>query len=283
MKEDFTGYIDLHTHSTCSDGTLTPTELVHRAKECGLAAIALTDHDTVAGLPEAVTAGADRGVEVVPGIELSARFDGELHILGYFIDYKDEGLRRTLREQVRSRNARNLKMLDRLGELGIRIGREELPDPSGASVTRAHIAVALVKRGYASSIREAFSRYLVKGSPAYVPRQRPTAAECIHTIRSAGGQAYLAHLNQLRLADEPLLELVKELRGLGLSGIEGLYSEYDEEWTRKCRRIAASLDLKLSGGSDFHGANKDIRLGVGYGQLRIPYSVLEAMRKIPGC
>ena len=271
--------IDLHTHSTYSDGTLTPTELICHGKEKQLRAIALTDHDTIGGLEEALAAGKRFGLEVIPGIELSSFGETEMHILGYFIDPASQVLRERLAELIKTRNDRNRRMVVRLQDAGFDLQPSDLPDPDTQSVTRAHIAAAMVKRGYVESISEAFANYLSPGKIGYIARERLSPKDCIQLIRNAGGEAYLAHLNQIRLDDQRLMAALAQLKEQGLAGIEGYYSEYDQRWRERCKAYSSSLGLRMSGGSDYHGANKKVELGTGFGNLQIPYSVLEQMRQ----
>ena len=273
--------IDLHTHSTCSDGTLTPEELVIHAKESGLSAIALSDHDTVNGIKEAMAAGKKHSIEVIPAIEFSAEAEAECHILGFFINPEAPSLKAMLSELIERRRLKGKLMCEALNECGFDITEEELKKESeGATPGRVHLARLLMGKGYVSSVNEAFDKYLAKGKPGYRSVPKPTPAEVISAIEKAGGKAYAAHLHLLKKNDEELEGYLKELKDCGLCGVEGYYTEYTPEMFEKYNNLAKKLDLKISGGSDFHGSNKPhIAIGKGFGNLEIPYSVLENMKK----
>ena len=280
--------IDLHVHSTRSDGTYTPTELVEYAIEKGLTAFALTDHDTTDGLDEAISyANALRAEgkadvpEVIPGIELSTNIeDTEVHVAGLFIDKENPEFQSYLKEFVASRNLRNMKMCAKLTEIGIPITAEELESAfPNCILTRAHFASWLREHGYVSSNKEAFDRYLGKRCPCYVPREKITPQKAIALILTAGGIPVLAHPILYRLSDARLEALVATLKEAGLVGIEAIYSTYEPSEERQIRRLAKKYDLLLSGGSDFHGTNKPrIDLGVGLGRLYVPDELLENMK-----
>lgn len=251
--------IDLHTHSSYSDGSLSPRELVQLAKERRLRAIALTDHDTVAGLEEALEAGDELGVEVVPGVEISAQYPpGTMHILGYYLHGSHPGLLGALKKLQEARAARNPKIIQRLQALGLEITTSEVLDLSTGQVGRPHIARALVNKGYVSSIDEAFSRYLKKGAVAYVEKFRFPPEEAIAIIRRAGGIAVLAHPFTLGM-DKPdeLALLVRELAKMGLEGIEVFYPGHTEDMVVIYEGVAKRLGLVCTGGSDFHGNFRD--------------------------
>jgi 3',5'-nucleoside bisphosphate phosphatase len=273
--------IDLHTHSTCSDGTLTPRQMVELAKSTGLRAVALTDHDTVAGVGEALAAGEEIGIEVVAGVEISAACPaGSMHILGYYLSPNHPELVAALKGLQDGRAARAPKIVERLRNLGLEITLAEIKDLAGGQVGRAHIAQALVNRGYVASAREAFSRYLRRGRPGYVDRVRLPPEEVIGVIRQAGGLAALAHPSTLAL-DQPgdLSAVVARLKAMGLEGIEVLSPYHTEEMTRMYEEIARGQGLLCTGGSDFHGGPNDhgdlggTRLG-----LRLPYALLGGLK-----
>ncbi len=270
-------YIDLHSHSTCSDGTLTPSEVVKLAKEKELAAIALTDHDTIKGLPEALEAGRKYGIEVITGIEFSVTEKAPMHILGLNFSMDCPEITNTLDELVKNREIRNIQVIEKLKDLGFDVSLEEMLEFTTSPVTgRSQIARVMIKKGYVSSVKEAFEKYLRFGSPAYVKRKSLSAEKAIEIIKKSGGKAILAHLNQTKLPDEDLYVLLTELKQLGLDGVEGYYTEYSDDMNIRYRKIADDLGLIISGGSDFHGTNKDgYELGTGNGNLRIPYSLLE--------
>lgn len=273
-------YIDLHTHSLCSDGTMTPAEVVRAAKAAGLAAIALSDHDTVAGVREAMAEGERIGVEVVPAIELSAQSETETHILGYFIDIENEALLEKMEyiKQVRVRRQENV--CRNLRALGFDVMMDEVRQIAGSDVLcRAHFAKIMVQKGYVSSVKEAFSQYLASGKPAYSGTQALTDTEAVRLIKDAGGLAFVAHLHQTKRTLYDLESFLLRLKDAGLDGVEGYYTEYTPEMERDYRALAKRLGLMLSGGSDFHADNKPhISIGRGLGELYIPYEILEKMK-----
>lgn len=273
--------IDLHTHSTCSDGTLTPRQLVGLAKSIGLRAVALTDHDTVAGVGEALAAGEEVGIEVVAGVEVSAACPaGSLHILGYYLSPTHPELVAALNRLQDGRAARAPKIVERLRNLGLEITLAEVRDLTGGQVGRAHIAQTLVKRAYVASANEAFGRYLRRGRPGYVDRMRLPPEEVIGVIRQAGGLAALAHPSTLAL-DQPsdLSALVARLKAMGLEGIEVLSPYHTREMTRMYEEIARGQGLLCTGGSDFHGGLSDhgVLGGTPLG-LRFPYALLDGLK-----
>jgi len=267
---------DLHTHSTASDGTDTPAALAARAAEAGLEALALTDHDTLAGLPECAAACQAHGVEFVPGIELSAdpHLAGEgsgaarigtLHLLGLFVDPGAPNLR-ALEERLRQARAqRNPAIIENLNRLGIEIDYREVTEAAEAAgarvVGRPHIGQALVDRGVVGSVKEAFERFIGEGRPAYARRDRLPAGEAIEAIHRAGGLAILAHPVQLRLEDPALEAAIQTLREMGLDGLETRHSDHTHGLTRRYRELAERYGLLESGGSDYHGDRKPIQLG----------------------
>lgn len=275
-------YIDLHVHSTCSDGTFTPAGLVSYAVQKGLAAIALTDHDTVEGLEEASTAAVGTRLELVPGIEFSTEYkERDIHILGLDIQPKQTDFAKHLKAFQESRDARNEEMTLRLQNLEhIPITMEALRSAYGDAVlTRAHFGRWLFEHGYVRSIREAFSRYIGDDCPCFVPRKRTDPRQAIALIRNAGGIPILAHPLLYHLTDTELEELVRYLKEAGLQGIEAIYSSNTGLDESSMRRLARKMNLKISGGSDFHGKNKPLLdLGSGKGNLKIPYEVLEQLR-----
>lgn len=274
------GYIDLHTHSTCSDGTFTPTEVVKEAAKAGLRAIALTDHDTVDGLEEAVEAGKKYGLEVITGIEFSVASDTEMHLLGLNFSLNCPEIKNILGEMIIQRDLRNYKVIDLLAELGIHITIDDILAEATSKVTgRSQIAKAMLKKGYVSSIKEAFDKYLSFGKPAFVERSTLSPEKAIEIIKKSGGISSLAHLNQTGKSDEELYKILTNLKNAGLDAVEGYYTEYTEDMNLRYRKMAADIGLKLTGGSDFHGSNKDgYNIGTGKGNLRIPYELLESLR-----
>mgnify|MGYP004631463161 FL=1 len=272
--------VDLHVHSTASDGTFTPAELVRAAVKAELSAFALTDHDTVAGINEALKA-AHGVIEVIPGIEISTSWkDKEIHIVGLCIDYNDNDFLNAIGNEVSRRNERNLKLIDMFNEYGFPVTLEELTDMFPDSIiTRAHFASYMVKKGYVKDNREAFARYLGDGMPLYVQRERKSTREAVDIIKKAKGAAILAHPLLYHLTGGELDSLCNELKSYGLTGIESMDSTYRGFDELTVRNLARRYDLLESGGSDFHGANKpDIRLGCGRGNLMIGYSYLQAIK-----
>lgn len=277
-------YIDLHTHSNKSDGSMTPVELVRHAKEAGLSAISLTDHDCIDGVKEAVKEGERIGLEVVPGIEFSAKSETETHILGYYIDIKNKDMLNALEEIKRVRVERTYETSRLLKEVGFDVSVEEvLKIAPGNIVGRAHFARIMMEKGYVSSVKEGFDLYLANGKPAYSDRQHLTASEAVKLITGAGGLAFAAHLHLMRKPDDELILFIKELKENGLSGVEGYYTEYTPEMQEKYQNLAKSLGLLISGGTDFHAKMKPhISIGKGQGNLKIPYTVLENIKKKRG-
>ena len=272
--------IDLHTHSLKSDGSMTPAEVVREAKRAGLAAIALSDHDTVDGIREAAAEGEKIGVEVIPAIEFSVQSKTETHILGYFIDIENPDLLKTLKEVVDLRIERNYVTCQRLNELGFDITIEEVRALAPNNfVGRAHFARVLMDKGYTKSVKEGFDLYMTSGKYAYCEKQRLTARDAVELIGKCGGISFLAHPHLTKLGDDELKEFLKELKGFGLSGLEGYYTDYTPEMQEKYQAMATELGLLISGGTDFHAAMKPhISIGTGLGNMKIPYSVLEAMK-----
>jgi hypothetical protein len=273
-------WVDLHTHSTFSDGSITPTELVAEARAAGLAAIALTDHDTCDGIGEFLAASRDSGIETLAGVEVSAEFgDRTVHILGYGINPAHERLRTVLQKLVEGRNERNAKMIRKLQLLGIRIELQEVEAIAGEQVVgRPHFAQVLLRKGVVRTFDEAFDRYLARGRPAYFERFRLGPEETIALIAEAGGVTALAHPYYMGLSSDLVTATLARLKGAGLVGVEAYYTEHTEEETRLYVEIANRLGLLVTGGSDFHGAIKpDIALGWGRGSLRVPYALFERL------
>lgn len=274
--------IDLHTHSLCSDGAQTPTDVVRTAKEAGLSAIALSDHDNIDGVQEAMDAGKVLGVEVIPAVELSAQSDTELHILGYFIDIHNKRLQDTMKYALQVRDERQEETCRKLNEQGFSITMDELREEAHGNpvLCRAHFAQIMVRKGYAESVKDAFNRYLSVGCYAYSNRQALTGPEAVSVIREAGGIAVAAHLHLIKMPDEQLREYLKSLIPYGLDGIEGYYTDYTPDMETRYRAMAKELGLVISGGTDYHGTNKPhITIGKGRGNLEIPYSVLDGLRE----
>lgn len=293
----FSDLIDLHCHSTASDGRLTPAQLVEHAKQLGLKALALTDHDTIVGLGMFHTAGRTHGIETVSGVEISVDYPtGAMHMLGLFIDPQNQSFRAFLKQLSDGRMARNPQIISKLNQLGFAITLEEVEAEarlasdgsiigSGTkSVGRPHIAAVMIKKGYVPHKQAAFDTYLAKGRPAYEPRFVADPEESIAQIHSAAGLAILAHPPYLLAKSHEETEaVVAELKGKGLDGIEVYFSTHTPEQTALCARLAKQYDLAVSGGSDFHGeagrGGMMIELGSGVnGTLRVTYDVLEQLR-----
>ena len=272
-------FCDLHVHSNCSDGTLPPAALICEAEKRGLAAIALTDHNTIAGLPEFLAAAEHSPVLAVPGIEISADYNGtELHILGLFIrpEHYDAVEERNI-AYLRQKEASNLALAEALNEAGYPIDYEKIKARTTGIPNRAHFALELMEMGHLSSIREGCLTLLSPKNGLYNPPQRATAFETIAFLKSIGAVAVLAH-PFLNLKEDALRIFLKEAKPYGLDGMETLYSTFDEVLTAKAIAIAAEFGLKQSGGSDFHGSNKpDISMGIGRGNLAIPLSFLHEL------
>lgn len=274
-------YIDLHTHSTVSDGSMSPRELVRYAKEHGLAAIALTDHDSVDGIHEAVDEGNKAGIEVIPGLEISVDFKPEMHILGYFFNEDYINMKSTLADLKAGRERRNIKIIDRLNRLGLDVTVEEAKAEARRGVVgRPHIAKVLVQKGYVDTITEAFDRYLGKGKAAYFNREELTPEEGIREIAKSGGIPVLAHPIYLDMDSGRLDDLLGILAKAGLRGIEAYYADNTATDTGNLLRLALKHNLLVTGGSDFHGSYKTgIEIGKGFGNLKVPYRLLDELKK----
>src|SRR4051812_26524689 len=256
-----TGFVDLHSHSTASDGTFAPAAVVRLAKEAELVGLALTDHDTIGGLAEAAGEAAKLGIAFLAGIEISAVppiENGTLHILGYGIDPQNPVLTNMARQLIEARDNRNPRIITKLRELGIDITMEEaLAQAQGGVLGRPHIAALLLKKGVVKSIKQAFDEYLGQGGKAYFDKERLAPGDAIGRIKSAGGVPVLAHPVQLRTTNDAELErTIKDLVDLGLEGIEVIHSAHGPAEVERYDRLAGRYNLARSGGSDFHGTNK---------------------------
>lgn len=286
-------YIDLHVHSTCSDGTLTPEELVLKGIKNDLVAFGLTDHDTVDGVDRAIKRAEEleNHIQVIPGVELSCQYpvsadrEVEIHILGYNIDYNDKTLVSTLKNVAEERDNRNKKMCENLHNAGYPITYQELIDKFGDMIiTRAHFAKLLLQNGGVPSMEAAFKTCLAIDSPYFVNREYLTPQGAIELIKNAGGVAVLAHPLLYKLSVSEIRRMLDKLKEYGIRGIEALYSRNhgtDEAFVRK---LADEYELFITGGSDFHGDNKpDIEMGTGMGNLRIPVMLLENLKSDTSC
>lgn len=272
--------IDLHTHSWFSDGTKSPTELVELAARSGVVALAITDHDTMDGVDEALAASAEYGVEVVPGLEVSVVHKKKaLHILGYYMDASNPELAAALLVLQEARDARNEKIIEKLKSLGIAATVGELKEISGHGQTgRPHIAKLLMNHGVVRSMAQAFDEYLKKDAKAYVPRFAYSAEEAIGLIMRAGGIAVLAHPIQVDKTLISMSTLLPVLTSYGLAGIETFYPTQKKKMRKRIRKFAEESGLLLTGGSDYHG---DIRPGTrlaGGNNVHVPPELLEKMK-----
>jgi hypothetical protein len=282
------GVIDLHTHSTVSDGSELPAEVMRLAAEAGCRAVALTDHDSMAGLPDAGRAAAEAGIELVPGCELSCRgpvpdesdVEPSAHVLVYFADPGSGPLVDELAALRQDRVTRNHRLVERLNELGIPIRYEQVLAEAGGEegVGRPHVAAVLVSMGAAESVTDAFDRWLGTGRPAHIPKARLAPADAAELARRSGGVAVLAHPLSLGLSPAALERFVGELAGAGFAGIEALYGRYRPDERRALAALATRFDLVATGGSDFHGTYKpDVSVGTGLGDLAVPDDRLDQL------
>ncbi len=273
-------YCDLHTHSTASDGTCTPAEIIRLAEQRKLSAVVLSDHNTVAGLAAFLAAGENSPVEAVPAVEFSTQYgETELHILGMFIrTEKYAVVTNLLEELLRAKEQSNIALVQKLAGVGITLDYEKIKAQSGSYVNRAVIGAEMVRLGYVASVPEAFDQYLSEKRGLYVPPRRLDAYDAIRFIKSIGAVAVLAH-PLLNLDESGLRIFLPEAIEAGLDAMEVYYSKYSPEKTALAESIAKEFHLLPSGGSDFHGDNKPgIDLGVGRGDLKIPDCWLEALR-----
>lgn len=273
--------IDLHIHTTASDGTASPAEVVRMAGELGLSAIAVTDHDTVSGCAEAVAQGRAQGLEVVPGVELTSRYGPTIHILGYFLHTESPALTRVLDWIVAERDERNRKMAALMAADGIPVDYDEMHEHFGPVIGRPNFGQVLVEQGYAESVQDAFDHYIEKGQPYYLPRKMLSIERSVELIREAGGVPVLAHPFQYRLEESALRQLIEHCMDHGLLGLECRYSLYDERQSQYLLSLAREYGLTPTGGSDYHGTNKpNIDIGVGTGSLAVPAEWLESLRAL---
>lgn len=273
--------IDLHTHSLMSDGAQTPADVIRTAHAAGLSAVALSDHDNVDGVRQAMAEGEKLGIEVIPAVELSAQVDTELHILGYFIDPENKRLQEAMAYALVVRDQRQEETCRKLNEQGFQITMDELREEAHGNpvLCRAHFAQIMVRKGYAESVQDCFKKYLSVGCYAYSNKQALLPHEAVSLIHEAGGIAVAAHLHLIKMEDAPLKEFLRSLIPHGLDGVEGYYTDYTPDMEQRYRAMAKELGLVLSGGTDYHGANKPhISIGRGRGGLEIPYSVLEGLK-----
>lgn len=269
--------IDLHTHSSRSDGSDPPERIAELAAKAGCTAVALTDHDRVDGIDAARRRGQELGIEVVGGCEVSCTTAfGTLHLLAYFVEEDDGPLHAELERLQQWRSERNARLAARLAELGLPVTLEEMEaEAGGVGVGRPHVAAILVRKGVVSSIQEAFDEWLGDGRPAHVERPRLGVAEAIRLVRASGGVAVIAHPLSLRLEPGQLDQAVQEMAAEGIGGLEAIYGRYTAAEREMLSALARRHDLVVTGGSDYHGTYKpDLQVGVGRGDLVVPAAVL---------
>ena len=275
--------IDLHVHTVISDGTFSPQQVVQLASKRGLKAIAVTDHDAVGGVAPAQEEGQRLGIEVVSGVELSARSDrGILHILGYFVRIDEPDLLESLAFLSRGRRERIPRILSRLEQNDVFVSNDEVESEAiGGVPGRPHVAAIMLRKGYVSALQEAFDRYLKKGAPAYVEKAKLAPQEAIEVLRKAGGVPVLAHPYSLGQEDPHRLEgVIRGLMDYGLMGVEAYYPRHTPSQTRLFLDLARRLDLVVTGGSDFHGANKPgVELGIIPSVGPLPYRILQSLKE----
>lgn len=276
--------VDMHTHSTYSDGSMTPAEVVKRAVKFGLRAIALTDHDTVEGVAEALEEGLRTGLEVMPGVEISTEFNPEMHVLGYFRNKDYMKINDVLRHIRDDRNKRNARIIEKLNKLGFDITGEDVARHTKENITgRVHIASALFEKGYINSIDEGFVKFLAEGKPAYVKREKITPQDGIMMIAEAGGIPVIAHPKYLGIGMSQFGKTVAELRLKGLKGIEVYYADNSRFEDAQYSSVAKRYGLLETGGSDFHGgARPEVEIGRGRGNLMVDYMYYSAVKDALG-
>lgn len=265
--------VDLHMHSTASDGSVPPAELPAMGARAKLAAMVLTDHDSVAGVPAFLAAAREAGIEALSGVELSTRFEfAEIHLIGYGVDLDSDALRAGLERIRTSRVRRNAKIFEVLSSLGLPLETSEVEALAGDPETtgRPHFAMAMVRHGYVADVREAFDRFLGEGRPAAVPRDRIEAVDGVRLLREAGGVVVWAH-PRVGFSSASFRKILASLVGAGLEGVEAYHSNHNDTKVRDVRLAASERGLLVTGGSDFHGAYKpEVSLGRGNGDLRVP-------------
>jgi len=272
--------VDLHTHSRASDGSDPPERVIELAAERRLTAVALMDHDTLAGIPAARQAAESIGIPLIPGVELSVVWPtGTMHMLAYFLEPGPGPLQDRLQALQDGRVVRNIGIVGALNDLGIDITIEEVEEESGGdSIGRPHIAAILVRKGAAHSMADAFDRYLADGRPAYLPRLRLEAAEAVELTKASGGVAVVAHPHTVAGHSRGFTEAFEAFKAIGVSGIECHYSEYAPGIRTRLAAIAADFGLIATGGSDYHGTYKPgLELGIGRGDLSVPDEAYEAL------
>lgn len=274
--------IDLHTHSTASDGTYSPGELVREAKNSQIKAIALTDHDTTSGLQELLEKGRHAELEVIPGCELSVNYPtGQMHIVGLWLPENPVFVNEKLQYLRERRHSRNERILKKLQDIGIQLEYSEVKELAGGeSIGRPHIATLLMEKGFVNSVNEAFEKYIGPQGQAYVPKDKLTPEEAIKVLKQDQAKVILAHPYSLKISYLELRSELQKLQGFGLDGMEVYHTEHSSEQTREYLNICEEFGLLKSGGSDFHGSVKpEVQLGTGKGNLEIPYDLLREMKQ----
>lgn len=274
--------VDLHAHTTESDGSFTPEELILEAKRVGLSAIAITDHDTISGIAKAAPIASECGIELIPGVELSTDYYGkEVHVVGLYIDPENKNFVSRLNEFKEKRENRNAEMVAKLQNEGFAISMEALKaENPDCVITRGNIARFLYEHGMLPSIQTAFEKYIGDHCPCFVDRFKISSADGVRLIKEAGGTAILAHPLLYHMSDTTLQGLIDEMKSAGLDGMEAIYCTYTPSEERQMKELARQNGLLLSGGSDFHGKTKpNLNLGTGYGKLYIPYEILEKIKE----
>ena len=272
---------DMHVHTSASDSTFTPAQTVEIAKKTGLAAIAITDHDNVSGVQEAVEAGEKLGVEVIRGVEISTKYGTAVHILGYFIKSDGSKMQSVFDWMVHDRDERNAKIVELMAADGLPVSYDEMKKRFGTAIGRPHLAQVLVELGMASDMKDAFDRYVEKGRRYYLPRNFLSIEDSVEKIRDAGGIPVLAHPFQYKKDDAQLRELIEHCMDHGLMGMECRYSGYDAQMVSYLEALKDEYHLLETGGSDFHGGHKPgIVMGHGIDDnLFVPYDFVEALKE----
>lgn len=277
-------YMDLHIHTFHSDGVHSPTEVVEMAAAKGLKALAIADHDSVSGVSEAVAAGQRLGVEVVPAVELSIGYKNfhDVHLLGYFIEYRDKKFFASLQEFRKARDMRGKAIIEKInsklaGERKIRISLDEITDTAQGSLSRLHIARQLVDKGVARNVQDAFTRYL---QPCDVPKRYFAMSDALEEIRRLKGVSVLAHPPSISDDRRVMASLIRELAGIGLDGLEVFNNLCYKDDMIFYEGLCRELGLAMTGGSDFHGVEDDVEIGIGRGGLAVAYHLLEPLKNI---
>lgn len=265
--------VDLHLHTSASDGSLTPEQLVNKAIKLEYDAISITDHDTVSGIEPAISAAAKTSLEVIPGIEINTDYKGEqVHILGYYINYNNKKLLNKLNELKKMRKKRAKKIVKKLNQLGIKLKfKDVLKIAKSDVISRTHIATLLIKKDYVDSWEEAFDEYIGINSPAYVTRKKMTSVQAIKLIKKIGGKSVLAHPGLINKMD-----VIKEIIDMGIDGLEVFYYEHDPDQINKFKKISKKNNLIMTGGSDDHGPEK--KDGMRLGKIRLNYNIVEQLK-----